>query len=498
MTSFPIEIDATQLFFRSFIIPGISLGFHDSRQVQRLELDAGTYLLQVQSGNISDIRFTVTPEGTVDYDPALDRCVSGRGTARLTVAGFEVTLDARELTGASNGGGVLIASATLTNDDWISLKTCRLVPQAGYIVQQGSGQICNLSFAVTLDGTFAYAPEFDVARGGPLQGAGTANLTFRGHAVRVDATAVSRLLVVYQIWGLPPSEDGKAEVSVLPAQGFFLQLDRGVTNLGFSVGVDGTVTPDLGMTDLLEVVPEAAGEPPTVRVLVHAAFDSPIYGPTTIRGGFLPKWQELAGLLGADGVPVQQRIGIPVEEVREVTLLGRTVAVQRFERGLMADVKGRNAPSIVYGASMSRYHSLSEVEGFMGAPLADEEPAPRGGRRSVFEGGVIHWHPETGAWETHGAVHDLWMALGGPAGINGIPNHGRAGGPSGRRGCRRGEPLRGAAAGRAGAHGGRDLLEPRDRGARDVRPHPNGVADPVRRAERRAWLPYRRTVPHSR
>jgi hypothetical protein len=61
MTGFPIEIDATQLFFRGFLIPGVSPGFHDSHQVQRLELDPGTYLFQVQSGNISDVIWVNRP-----------------------------------------------------------------------------------------------------------------------------------------------------------------------------------------------------------------------------------------------------------------------------------------------------------------------------------------------------------------------------------------------------------------------------------------------------
>jgi hypothetical protein len=177
------------------------------------------------------------------------------------------------------------------------------------------------------------------------------------------------------IWGQPATEDGRAEVVVLPAHNFVLQLDRGVTNLGFSVGTTGTVTLDPGMTDLLEVDTGAPGGPPTVRVLPHVAFQSPIYGLSYIRGSFLPKWQALAEEMTADGMTVQKRIGIPVEDVREVAVQGRALVVQRFEHGLVIDVKGRNTPNVVYGAIAVRYRICPSSAAFW-APLSRTKNRP--------------------------------------------------------------------------------------------------------------------------
>jgi hypothetical protein len=50
LASFSIEIDATALFYRQFIVIGSGSSFIDSRQVQSLQLDPGRYPIQVQSG----------------------------------------------------------------------------------------------------------------------------------------------------------------------------------------------------------------------------------------------------------------------------------------------------------------------------------------------------------------------------------------------------------------------------------------------------------------
>ena len=78
MSAFTLEFDATQLFYRRFLIQPTSLGWLDSRQVQTVQLGAGQYAIQVQSGVYTDFWFTVTPEGTVDFDPAFDGFAGGR------------------------------------------------------------------------------------------------------------------------------------------------------------------------------------------------------------------------------------------------------------------------------------------------------------------------------------------------------------------------------------------------------------------------------------
>jgi hypothetical protein len=90
MSAFPIAIDATGLFYRFFIIPGVAPEFVDSRTVQTLEFAPGEYGFQVQSGVLTDLSFTVTPEGTLDYDHSCDAFLGGRGTSSLRLTGLEV------------------------------------------------------------------------------------------------------------------------------------------------------------------------------------------------------------------------------------------------------------------------------------------------------------------------------------------------------------------------------------------------------------------------
>jgi hypothetical protein len=266
--AFPITFDVTRLFCRFFIIPGVTPDWVDSSKPQTLWIAPGQHQFQIAADALADFVFTITPDGAVDYDGACDGFLSGRGTPSFRLDGFEVTLGASALTGAAHDGGILLLMS-LTNDDWIQRRTIRLLPGAGYRVQQGSGEISKLAFVLGRDGMFSYAPEPDVSNRGPLQGAGSKTLVFKGHAVRVDSSRVSNTLLLMSVWGLDrdPSTNGKMEAVVLPSDGFQLELDIGVTDLGFVMDVSGNVTLKPGMEGRLEVVPGSAGTPPTVRVL---------------------------------------------------------------------------------------------------------------------------------------------------------------------------------------------------------------------------------------
>jgi hypothetical protein len=136
MSTFPITVDATRLFYRFFIIPNVTPDFGhgalDARSVQTLQVSPGDYSLQVQSGVFSDLAFTVFPDGKIDYDVSCDAFLSGRGTSALNLNGFEVTIDASSLSGVP-GGGVLLAEIPLTNDDWIQRRSIRLRGDVGII-----------------------------------------------------------------------------------------------------------------------------------------------------------------------------------------------------------------------------------------------------------------------------------------------------------------------------------------------------------------------------
>src|SRR5262249_60612749 len=102
--------------------------------------------------------FEVTQEGTIAFDPAYASFLAGAGSACLTITGLPVTIDARYL----SGSGVLLVTPS-TSEDWIALKTCRMVPASHYRVQQGSGVVASFEFALGIDGTISYDPAYDVA-----------------------------------------------------------------------------------------------------------------------------------------------------------------------------------------------------------------------------------------------------------------------------------------------------------------------------------------------
>ena len=58
----------------------------------------------------------------------------------------------------------------------------------------------------------------------------------------------------------------------------------------------------------------------------------------------------------------------------------------------------------------------------LGEPLHEERACPDGvGRYRTYRNGSIHWHPDTGAWETHGAIRGVWAELGWENGFLGYP-----------------------------------------------------------------------------
>jgi len=232
---FPINIDATKLFYRQFIIPGVTSAWTDSRTIQTLNLEPGEYSFQIGSGFFADFTFIVTPQGAVEYDSKFDTFLAGRSTSVLTIGGLEVTIDARYL----SGSGVLLVGP-YTNEDWISARTIRLVPGSGYQVQQGSGVVCDFIFKLDVDGMFSYDPSFGLAAGGFLEGAGTNRLEFYGFPVLVD----SRISIdaqsmdpepawgvtIQPIWDMPFAKTGVIFADLLPAKGFQLQNKSGIVS----------------------------------------------------------------------------------------------------------------------------------------------------------------------------------------------------------------------------------------------------------------------------
>jgi len=141
-----------------------------------------------------------------------------------------------------------------------------------------------------------------------------------------------------------------------------------------------------------------------------AFFSSPAYGTIIVASAVDAKWQQCANLTTATGEKVQDYLGGPVQD--PVILKSGAIAVY-FERGMIT-VRPDNRAFVIYGEIYLRYRIFADVSGFLGLPVSDEEPVGPG-RRSRFDFGEICFKSGVGAFEVHGAIHDRYEALGGPA-----------------------------------------------------------------------------------
>ena len=147
----------------------------------------------------------------------------------------------------------MLLVAPLTNADWISYATVRMVPASYYSVQQGSGEVADFSFKLGLDGHWSYSTAYDISTGHFLGGNGTSTLTFFGYPVLVDARAASGTGVTTQpIWGMPFSTTSVEYACLLPAASFSLQVRSGVVSAAsFALAANGTFSIAPGSTSLL-------------------------------------------------------------------------------------------------------------------------------------------------------------------------------------------------------------------------------------------------------
>ncbi|HEY7068053.1 MAG TPA: hypothetical protein VII06_41765 [Chloroflexota bacterium] len=76
----------------------------------------------------------------------------------------------------------------------------------------------------------------------------------------------------------------------------------------------------------------------------------------------------------------------------------------------------------VHGAILGKWSAMGAEQGVLGYPISDETPTQDGiGRFSQCQRGVIYWSPDTGAFETHGAIRDRWLSLGAEKSYLGYP-----------------------------------------------------------------------------
>ena len=164
-----IRIDTSALTYSWFWLPDHLPRFVDGSVPGGVAVDlaVGEYAVQQTRERASDLRFHVTPLGTVDFAPEDDHLLLGRGTSTLHVLGVPVTLDP----GAAPHP--LLPMWGGCREPIGRARTVRMPPGTAYALRIGVVASEVLEFSVRPDGAVDYGPEFEHA----LSGRGTACLT---------------------------------------------------------------------------------------------------------------------------------------------------------------------------------------------------------------------------------------------------------------------------------------------------------------------------------
>jgi len=127
--------------------------------------------------------------------------------------------------------------------------------------------------------------------------------------------------------------------------------------------------------------------------------------PTTLPGGFGKKWRELGG----------EKWGTP--GFLPMSAPGGGLWVQfQLRNGELASMfsSARTGTFVVSDRINRAWVRVGRSSGPLGFPRGDELPThDKVGEYQSFEGGVIVWHPQLGAFEVHGAIYQRYLALGG-------------------------------------------------------------------------------------
>ena len=188
---FAITFDLTQLAAANFGIDGAAGG--ETAALVTLSLPSGTHNLSVPSSSLAIVPFTVSCLGTLDFDPALDSYVNGRGTSTLTVFGFPVTFDLTRLSAAGFNFFFALKVGTSTT----APVTLRLIPGTYDLQVPPASPSTIISFSVSSSGAVDYDPALDrpvcgtpAPPTGYLCGRGTSALTVWGFPARhCDSTS---------------------------------------------------------------------------------------------------------------------------------------------------------------------------------------------------------------------------------------------------------------------------------------------------------------------
>jgi hypothetical protein len=217
-----IHTDTTNLTGVNFYEYPLS-GYLDLHATHDLQVVPGLHKLAV---GFDIVEFTVTPAGTVTYDPSGDSFLSGAGTSTIVVRGLTIHTDTTNLTGVNFYEYPLSGYLDLhaTHD-------LQVVPGL-HKLAIGFGVV---EFTVTPSGTITY----DAGLSGYLAGADTSTIVVRGFTVAVDATGRPG---GFSLYPLTPNLDSSTvqTVHLVPGQQEFMTGD-GSESFMFTVGPAGTL-----------------------------------------------------------------------------------------------------------------------------------------------------------------------------------------------------------------------------------------------------------------
>lgn len=279
---YTIDVDATALSNDAFLLPN-TFGLRtlpdslDSSVVQTLTLVPvrGGYRIQVGAAQVGDFRWNVDLNGEIDFDPAFDGFLSGRGTDTLVVQGFAVNVDARSLTGT----GFLLADTFGLNTvgdmlDSSIVQSFTLVPlRNGYRIQVGAANVGLFRWNIDNAGAVTYDFAFDAF----LSGRETDTLNVDGLPIFIDATALGPGLVqVFNLFGLGGMSSTSVQaLTLVPTPRYEFRFDH-VLHVRFMVLPGGTIDYDPVLDICVSgrgtnhlIVWCDPGEPPTAEELIE-------------------------------------------------------------------------------------------------------------------------------------------------------------------------------------------------------------------------------------
>jgi hypothetical protein len=222
-----IRIDTSRLTYTQFLIPELNSWF-EGADAPTIRLKPGVYGFQQISGGSGPIfRFEVRPDGLIDYDPANEKFLDGRGATTLNVRGFTITLDGRALSHDLSPLGMPPSVVGLSRH---STHEFTFIPGPYHFRLQA-----NTSYPIEADFWLNVNADGQVVVDPRSAGIATATdrtLTINGHRVTIDGRALSHDL---QLVGMVGSDvaadlprDRTHEFTLIPGAGYRFQPAGGI------------------------------------------------------------------------------------------------------------------------------------------------------------------------------------------------------------------------------------------------------------------------------